>query len=159
MAQQPGHEQRTVPVRMYHSDHRIMVAAPLPGLEPADISVTVADRKLTIQGNYRGPRQEERDLVLAEWTVGPYFRELELPQTVNGALTNATYGNGVLVLVMPKLEPGQHSGQAAFKLEVVEAPRGQRVGHTGRDMRETTTGEHRQHMADAARKAGQPRGS
>jgi HSP20 family protein len=136
-------ETQKLPVRIYQSDDRIMIAAPMPGLEPGDILVRISGNKVTIQGQYRGPRQEERDLLMAEWTTGPYFRELTLPAAVNGALANATFGNGVLVLAIPKLPPGQEAPAAEFQLEVIEAPRGERVGHAGQDLHPVTTAEHR----------------
>lgn len=147
--QQP---QQTVPVQVHQTDDLMVLAAPMPGLEPQDISVVIAGDKVTIQGSYRGSRQEKGDLVLAEWTIGPYARELALPQPVNGALTNATYGNGVLMLAMPKLPRGSAESYTEFKLEVVEATVGQRIGHTGSEMRPTTTEEHRNRMQTTAQK-------
>jgi len=143
----------TVPVRVYTTDSRIMIAAPMPGLEPDDISVTVADSHVTIRGQERGPRQHERELLLAEWTVGPYERQIDLPQPVNGALANATYGNGVLVLALPIMASGQPSIRSEFVLEVIAATRGERVGHRGRDLRPTATQERRQKMARPAHTA------
>src|SRR5690242_13409256 len=90
-----------VPVRVYITDNRIMVVAPMPGLEPENISVTIAGDQVTLRGEERGPRQHAREMVVNEWTIGPYYRELVLPAPVQGARTNATYGNGVLVLAMP----------------------------------------------------------
>ena len=58
-------------------------------------------------------------MVLAEWTVGPYEREVELPRPVNGDLVNATYDNGVFVLSMPKATQGQRTVPAEFGLETV----------------------------------------
>jgi hypothetical protein len=55
-------------------------------------------------------------------------------------VTNATYGNGVLVLAMPKQA---QSVDAEFQLEVIEASRGECVGHTGQEIRSTTIQEHR----------------
>ena len=141
----------TVPVRVYTTDSRIMIAAPMPGLGAENISVTVADIHVTIRGQERGPRQHERDLLLAEWTVGPYERRIDLPQPVNGALANATYGNGVLVLALPLMAPGQPGVRSEFILEVIVATRGERVGHTGRDLRPTTTQERRRKMAETNR--------
>jgi hypothetical protein len=94
-------------VRVYRTADRIMVAAPMPGLEPPDIMVIVDGDRLTIEGKERGPHQHERDLMRAEWTIGPYYRELELLHPVRADLVNATYDNGVLVLAMPTLDPGQ----------------------------------------------------
>jgi len=143
-----------VPVRIYTTDTRLMIAAPLPGLEPEDISVTISATHVTIRGQERGPRQHLRDLLIAEWTVGPYERRIDLPRPVNGMLANATYGNGVLILALPMLEPGQPGVEAEFRLSGIVATRGERVGHTGRDLHPTTTQEHRQKMAQTARSAG-----
>jgi HSP20 family protein len=142
---------QTPPVRIYCGAARVMLAVPLPGLRPQDITVTVTARHVTIEGRPRGPREEPHDHVLTEWWVGPYHREVVLPEPVNGVLANATYGNGVLVLALPKLDPGQPSADAAFRLEVDRPPRGVRVGHTGRTRQPTTTEEHRRKRATATR--------
>jgi HSP20 family protein len=144
-------QQQSVPVQIHQAEGRLVLAAPMPGLEPEDISVTVAGDRVTIRGEYRGSRQEKGDLLVSEWTIGPYYRDIVLPQPVDGVLTNASYGNGVLVLSMPKVAQGQRASHAEFQLEVVEATRGQRVGHTGSDIQPTTTQEHRQKMDQAAR--------
>ena len=66
--------------------------------------------------------------------MGPYHRDLSLPQPVSGRLTNATYGNGVLVLAMPTLEPGVQEDAVAFRLEADTGTWGQRVGHIGSEI-------------------------
>jgi hypothetical protein len=96
-----------------------MVMAPMPGLGPEDIVVRIDGRHVVIHGDARGPHQDDVNLSIAEWAVGPYHRELDLPEGVDGVVTNATYGNGVLVLSMPKLRAG-HAGTAAeFRLVTV----------------------------------------
>jgi HSP20 family protein len=137
-----ANHRQTIPVRIYQSDEQIMVAAPMPGLEAEDISVRVAGDQVEIQGAERGPRQHERDLLLDEWRIGPYYRKLSLPQNVNGPLTNATYGNGVLVLSMPKMNEGERSLQVDFQLQPIASTRGERVGHTGKEIHPITTQEH-----------------
>jgi len=132
-----------LPVRVYRTANRIMVAAPMPGLEPPDIRVTVESDRVTIEGRQRGPRQHEVDLVLAEWTVGPYHRELQLVEPVAADLVNATYDNGVLVLAMPTLENGRPPSRAEIRLESIESTRGEYVRHVGRDITPTTTRQHR----------------
>jgi HSP20 family protein len=132
-----------LPVRVYQTRDRIMLAAPMPGLEPGNISVHISEDGVTIHGEERGPHQHERNLLLAEWSVGPYHRKVTLPHPVNGVLTNATYGNGVLVVAMPKMPPDQHGVSAQLRLEAIGATRGERVGHVGRVIQPMTTGEHR----------------
>ncbi len=143
---------QSVPVQVHQTDELIVLAAPMPGLEPQDISVVITGDKVTIRGSYRGSRREKEEVLVAEWTVGPYEREVVLPQAVNGPLTNATYGNGVLMLAMPKAEQGREGGHAEFQIEVVQATLGQRIGHTGSDLRPTTTEEHRRRMEAANEK-------
>jgi HSP20 family protein len=146
MTRQP---QQTVPLQIHQTDDRVVLAAPMPGLEPQDISVLVSGDQVTIHGEYRGSRQGKADLLVSEWTVGPYHRDVALLQSVDGSLTNATYGNGVLVLSMPKMGPGKHNDRTQFQLEVVEATRGLRVGHTGSNIQPATTHEHLQKVAEA----------
>jgi HSP20 family protein len=148
MAQQ---SQQGVPLQIHQTDRLLVLAAPMPGLEPQDISVVVAGNIVTLRGNYRGSRQENGDLIVSEWTIGPYYREVVLPVAVNGPLTNATYGNGVLVLSMPKLDQESSGSYTEFQLEVVEATRGQYVGHTGSDIHPTSTEEHRQKIEQTGR--------
>jgi len=132
----------TLPFRVYQTDDRIMVATPMPGLEPTDIFIAITGDRVRIYGRQRGPHQDERNLLRAEWAVGPYEGEVALSQPVNGSLTNATYGNGVLVVVMPKVEHGQRGVAAEIRLRTVEATRGERVGHVSRLVTPMTTEEH-----------------
>lgn len=134
--------QQRLPVRVNTTDNHVVVAAPMPGLEPGDISVSIEEDNVKIRGEERGPRQHEREMVLAEWTIGPYEREVELPHPVDGSFANATYDNGVLVVSMPKVAQGRRTVPAEFGLERVGEARGERVGHAGREARPHTTEEH-----------------
>ena len=134
-----------LPVKMYQSAERLTVAAPMPGLEPPDISVRVtAGGTLELRGNRRGPRQDDMDMLLDEWSVGPYERTLSLPCGVDGELADVTYGNGVLVVALPK---AAQTRPATLSLEVIGLARGQRVGSHGKDLAPTTTEEHRKARA------------
>lgn len=82
--------------------------------------------------------------MIEEWTFGPYYREVLLPQPVNADLCNATYGNGVLTLSMPKLVAAKAPNYAAFGLVAVTSTFGERVGHSGHNIQPTTTREHQQ---------------
>jgi HSP20 family protein len=148
MTQQPL---QAVPLQIHQTDKLIVLAAPMPGLEPQDISVVVTGDKVLLRGNYRRSRPQNSELIISEWTFGPYHREVLLPEPVNGPLTNATYDNGVLVLAMPKMGQGHQGSYTEFQLEVVEATRGQRVGHTGSTVQATTTEEHRRKIEQSAR--------
>ena len=141
-----------VPVRMFQSEDRLTIAVPMPGLEPEDITVIIDNDRISLSGEERGPRQHELDLFLAEWTVGPYLRELALPARVQGSLANATYGNGVLVVSVPKATGTQPSTAASFRLTSIGPGRGERVGHQGQDAQPERTASHvaRKHGKDVA---------
>jgi HSP20 family molecular chaperone IbpA len=133
---------QTLPGRVFETRDRFVLATPMPGLEPADIAVTVDGDSVTLHGNERGPHQHDLKLVLAEWSFGPYHREVTLPQAANSELTNVTYDNGVLVLTLPKLCDGQPTVRTDIVLQAILATRGEHVGHVGRESRPTTTREH-----------------
>ncbi len=140
-----------MPVKMYQSPERLTVAAPMPGLEPADISVRVTeDGTLALRGKRRGPRQGEMDLLVDEWSVGPYERTLALPCAVDGQLADVTFGNGVLVVVLPK---AARTRAADLTLEPIGHARGQRVGSHGKGLTPTTTAAHRDAQAHGAETA------
>lgn len=92
-----------VPLKVYRATNRLTVAAPMAGMEPEDIVVEItAEGRLLLDGHVRGVlKNEEKELVLDEWSVGAYYRDYTLPEPVNGSEAVATYGNGVLVVTFP----------------------------------------------------------
>jgi HSP20 family molecular chaperone IbpA len=102
-------------------------------LEAEDISVSINDKTITIMGQEQGPGKHDREPTVCEWTIGPYFREVALDQPVDGLLMNATYGNGVSVLNMPKAADGEPM-PANFRLNRIDATRGERVGYKGTEI-------------------------
>ena len=135
-------KQQKIPVRIHQTDNQFALVAPMAGLEPEDIDIAIDGKRVTIQGKERGPHQHDLDLVMNEWTIGPYYREVTLPQHVDGSMANATYGNGVLVITMPKADSVRKTTPAKFSLERVELARGEHVGHTGHEPQKTTTQQH-----------------
>jgi HSP20 family molecular chaperone IbpA len=131
-----------LPVRVYEAGQKIMIAAPMAGLEPRDIAVTVEGDRVRIRASRRGPHHDDKRLAVAEWSVGPYDRELRLSSFVDGPLTNVTYGNGVLVVAMPRARSGERAAAAQISLMAIAATRGEHVGHVGRVPRPMTTQEH-----------------
>jgi HSP20 family protein len=149
MTSTPSHY-HTVPIRLHQIEDGLVLAAPMPGLEPSDITVVIISDTVRLLGKFRGARLPHEDLLMGEWTSGPYYREVVLPQRVNGALTQATYGHGVLVLAMPTLAPGTLGSYTAFELEHMTATWGQRVRPTGRALPRFTTPEAEQSMEQRA---------
>lgn len=142
--QQP--QQQSIPVRMYRSEDRLMVAAPMAGVAPEDIQVEITPQNhLRLHGAVRGVLQDHRDLLLAEWTIGDYQRDLELPMPVNGNETNVTYGNGVVVVVLPV---AAQTTPAHLRMESIYDDKGERVGNAGHPPHAMTTAQHEANLVN-----------
>lgn len=92
-------KQQPIPLKVYRADQRLMIAAPMPGLEPENI---VADGNLSLHGDLRGRLKEVKELLLDEWSALVYHHELALTTPVNAECANVTYGNGVLMVTLPR---------------------------------------------------------
>ena len=148
-----------LPVRVHRGNGRITVTAPMPGLSPGEIDITIMENTVLLRGEKQGASQTDLDLIVNEWAAGPYEREIILPNQVRGDLANATYGNGVLVLSLPTVKEGGTSARASFQLHPLSATRGERIGHTGRAIHPMTTDEHlKKHGKSSDRDAKKARG-
>lgn len=127
-----------VPVKMYRSEDRLSVAALMPGLEADDVAVEVTgDGRLILRGALRGEFKGQKDILLNEWQAGNYERSLQLPLPVDGAAANVTYGNGVVVVVLPISD---HTSAAQLTLRTLGPTRGEVVGNSGHDWSESAGG-------------------
>jgi HSP20 family protein len=129
-----------IPVKLYRSEERLTIAAPMPGMEPEDIVVEVTeDGRLILDGKLVGALKGVKDLLIDEWSVGGYHRELPLPMAVDGTLATVTYGNGVLVVTLPIAE---RMRGVRLTLEDVGSAHGEHVGSAGHPVRPVTKHEH-----------------
>ena len=118
-----------IPVKMYKTDDRVMVVAPMPGLEPENIVIEVtSDSHLVLYGELRGMLKDIKELLLDEWSVGIYHRELELPTRVNGESANVTYGNGVVTVALPISD---QTVTTRLTLDRLAPTHGERKGNAG----------------------------
>ncbi|HEX5415025.1 MAG TPA: Hsp20/alpha crystallin family protein [Chloroflexota bacterium] len=118
----------SLPVNMYASRGKLTVVAPMPGLEPENIVITVGGETLAIHGNMRGELQDGKDYLIHEWQVGPYIRAVRLPFPVDGSKANVTFNNGILAISLP--EARETKAQRIY-LDRISAISGERVGWSG----------------------------
>jgi HSP20 family protein len=127
MREQMKHQH--IPVKMYRTAERVMIAAPMPGMEPVDIVVEVTlEGRLILHGAMRGLLKEVKELLVDEWSVGSYYRELDLPEAVDAARANVTYGNGVLLVTLPI---STRTVAARVTLERITPTHGEHQGNAG----------------------------
>ncbi|WP_414896950.1 Hsp20/alpha crystallin family protein [Rhodovulum sp. YEN HP10] len=86
----------------------IEVSIELPGMEMKDIEVSVTDDTLTVKGEKRIERQEEKTgYYLSERSYGAIYRSLPLPPGVDGSKAEASFRNGVLTIRLPQTAQAQ----------------------------------------------------
>ncbi|MEN9557916.1 MAG: hypothetical protein RL141_285 [Candidatus Parcubacteria bacterium] len=93
------------PVDMYQTKDAVVVETPMAGVDPEQVEVTVTDGVLTIQGSMeRKTEVDEKDYYRKEVRSGSVFRRIALPARVKDSGAEASYENGMLRVVIPKLE-------------------------------------------------------
>jgi HSP20 family protein len=96
-------EGRFPSVDVIDKEKEIEVKAEAPGFEKDDLSVTVADRTLTIKGESRHEEESgEGEHHRREIRSGSFSRTMTLPADVDGKKAKASYKDGVLQLTLPK---------------------------------------------------------
>jgi HSP20 family protein len=90
-------------------DNAYEVHAELPGLDKKDINVSVEEGVLTISGERKAEKKEEKDgkYRYYERTYGSFERSFRLPDNVDAGKIRASHKNGVLELSIPKTEPSK----------------------------------------------------
>lgn len=103
----------TPPVDVRESDTEVVVEAELPGIAREDISVRYHDGRLILEGQ-REEVQETGDgengsgsWVRRERVLGRFHRSFDLPESVDTSAIRAESRDGVLRVVLPKLEKAQ----------------------------------------------------
>jgi HSP20 family protein len=81
----------------------IEVTVELPGLDEKDIEVALSDDALTIKGEKKIERKEEKKgYFLSERSYGSVFRSIPLPPGADSDKADATFRNGVLTVRLPQ---------------------------------------------------------
>jgi HSP20 family protein len=91
------------PVDIRETDKAVEVKAELPGMEEADVDVSVADGALMIRGEKKSERgAEEEGYVVRERSFGLVERVVPLPDGLNLDAAEAAFKNGVLTVSIPR---------------------------------------------------------
>lgn len=95
-------------VDIEEDDTRFVVLADVPGVAIGDLDITLTDNLLTIEGS-REPAApgEARRSSRKERATGKFSRQFYLPKSVDADAITARMDNGVLQIVIPKVETRQ----------------------------------------------------
>jgi len=82
-----------------------LVTVELPGVEADDLEITMEDGLLTIQGDRQFTSESsEQQFHRVERRYGAFRRSITLPAQVQAEQIEASFDNGVLQIVVPKME-------------------------------------------------------
>jgi len=92
-------------VNIYQQDDAVVLTAEVPGLQPADLDLTVLNDSVTLAG--RRPETDSPEgsrLYRRERPVGAFTRTVALPDTIDPNSVKAECRDGVLTVRMAKAE-------------------------------------------------------
>jgi HSP20 family protein len=105
-------------VDVRETDRTIEVRAEIPGMDPSEIQISARGDTLTISGEKREERKEEKENVfVSEIRYGAFQRVVELPESADPDRIVADYDKGVLRITVSKKE-----GAAAKRIAVKAGP-------------------------------------
>jgi HSP20 family protein len=91
---------------LYETETAFILEADLPGVKEQDVSVKVENHELVLQGQRSFARVTTQDCFRChERRSGHSIRRLRLPTSVDQAQIRVEFGNGVLRVTLPKLQP------------------------------------------------------
>ena len=94
----------TPAVDIKENSEQFVITADVPGMEPADIEVTMENGVLTIKGERKLETRDEGDngYRRVERAYGSFYRRFTLPDTADAEAISASGKHGVLEVVIPK---------------------------------------------------------
>ena len=98
-------ERTMLPIDINETEDAIIVRASVPGIKPKDLAVTINHGMLSIRGESREEREEQKGTWhVRERRAGSRYRSLTLPMAVNEDKAEATLKDGVLEIKLSKTE-------------------------------------------------------
>ncbi len=106
-------------IDILQEEGRFMVRADLPGISKDDIKVEITPDALTIQGERKQERKEEREgYAYSECSYGTFYRVIPLPEGTESEKATADFRGGVLEIKIPTASRPEPMGR---RLEIHEA--------------------------------------
>ena len=108
-----------MPMEAFRRGDEFVVALDLPGVDPAEVDVTVERNVITVRASRRPLRGDGDELVIDERPQGEFSRQLFLGDNLDSGQLSADFDRGVLKIAIPvaeaskprKVEIGTHADQ------------------------------------------------
>ncbi|HHV18295.1 MAG TPA: Hsp20/alpha crystallin family protein [Thermoanaerobacterales bacterium] len=94
------------------TEKEYIVEADLPGYNKDNIEIRYENDLLTISAKYDEVTEEKSEsFIQRERRRGNYSRSIPIPNNVKSDAIKASFDNGVLKVILPKVEPSKPSGR------------------------------------------------
>jgi HSP20 family molecular chaperone IbpA len=104
-------EEATIPVRqflpntdIYETETALTVVLEMPGVEKTNVEVAVEGGVLKVYGRIDFSKYEGLQPIYTEYNIGHYARSFRLSSKIDQIKIEAQMNDGVLSLVLPKVE-------------------------------------------------------
>jgi HSP20 family protein len=121
LARQALSQTRALPLDVVRHESDVTLRLDVPGIDPANIEVSVDRGFLTISGKREEERTENDKFFVRERTMGTFTRRLRLSENLNADAVEASYDNGVLEVRIPVLEQAKPRKIEVRKVEIRQA--------------------------------------
>ena len=92
-------------IDVYQTDSEIILQAPIAGVAPEDLEVSISDEMVKIKGERKGKTEVKKENYFCqECYWGSFQRSYLLPVAVDANKASASLKNGILTIRIPKLE-------------------------------------------------------
>ena len=91
-------------VDILENEYEIVVLADMPGVESKNVDIDLKDNQLTIIGRVDPVENDKEAHLYREFEWGDYYRQFSLSNVIDQTKINAKIEEGVLRLVLPKVE-------------------------------------------------------
>ncbi len=99
-------------VEMLENDKSYHLSVEVPGMKESDLNISLKENQLIIEGTRKAPAQEKADeFYSTEFSYGDIYRVITLNDEVNANTVKATCHDGLLYIVLDKLEPSTHKAK------------------------------------------------
>jgi HSP20 family protein len=82
----------------------ILVLSDMPGVKGGDVDIRFENGELSIHGKVNARQSEGTRYLVQEYGTGYYYRTFEISEAIDTERISAEYKDGVLKLVLPKVE-------------------------------------------------------
>ncbi|KLK91686.1 type III effector protein [Microvirga vignae] len=132
----------TAQMNVSETQNEIRITAELPGVSEQDIDISLEDDMLTIRGEKKFERTDEKEnFHFMECSYGTFQRSVRLPFPVNPDQVQAGYENGVLTVTVPKTGRPERSHRIQIQGRAAGGPGGQVIEGTQAGQGTTGVGE------------------